>query len=170
MATRLKLYTPPLEETEAAPEPDVRVRLGDLLPLVAMAQRMNFIWLKDFLDDEVAVSSDLYEVLQAFRSSRPTSAFKSSLFVVFEQIRFAELTQIDAPAKFPLRKLQAHFQLAQFRLNDLQFRSSFVADLVPRYFGVTELSLQRREQVQRVAVAARLRDLPLFFAENHRQR
>ena len=40
----------------------------------AMAQRMNFIWLKDFLDDEVAVSTDLYEVMQAFRSSRPTSA------------------------------------------------------------------------------------------------
>ena len=50
------------------------VRLGDLLPLVAMAQRMNFIWLKDFLDDEVVVSHDLYEVMQAFRSSKPTSA------------------------------------------------------------------------------------------------
>lgn len=74
-ATRLKLYTPPVEEADELPsEPDVRVRLGDLLPLVAMAQRMNFIWLKDFLDDEVAVSGDLYEVLQAFRSSRPTSA------------------------------------------------------------------------------------------------
>jgi hypothetical protein len=74
-ATRLKLYAPPVEEADELPsEPDVRVRLGDLLPLVAMAQRMNFIWLKDFLDDEVAVSGDLYEVLQAFRSSRPTSA------------------------------------------------------------------------------------------------
>jgi hypothetical protein len=75
MATRLKIFTPPPEEAdEIRSEPDVRVPLGDLLPLVAMAQRMNFIWLKDFLDDEVAVSSDLYEVLQAFRSSRPTSA------------------------------------------------------------------------------------------------
>lgn len=75
MANRLKLYHPPeAEEQLPAPEPDVRVRLGDLLPLVEMARRMNFIWLKDFLDDEVAVSSDLYEVLQAFRSSRPTSA------------------------------------------------------------------------------------------------
>jgi hypothetical protein len=75
MGTRLKIYAPAPEDTdELRPEPDVRVRLGDLLPLVAMAQRMNFIWLKDFLDDEVAVSSDLYEVLQAFRSSRPTSA------------------------------------------------------------------------------------------------
>jgi hypothetical protein len=74
MATRLKLFTPSDEDRELVAEPDVRVRLGDLLPLVAMAQRMNFIWLKDFLDDEVAVSSDLYEVLQAFRSNRPTSA------------------------------------------------------------------------------------------------
>ena len=74
MATRLKLYHPPEEELLPAAEPDVRVRLGDLLPLVEMARRMNFIWLKDFLDDEVAVSNDLYEVLQAFRSSRPTSA------------------------------------------------------------------------------------------------
>ena len=74
MVTRLKLFTPPPDETPYNPDPEVRVPLGDLLPLVAMAQRMNFIWLKDFLDDEVAVSSDLYEVLQAFRSSRPTSA------------------------------------------------------------------------------------------------
>ena len=38
-----------------------------------MAQRMHFIWLQDFLDDEVKVSSDLYEVLQAFRAYRPSA-------------------------------------------------------------------------------------------------
>ena len=74
MAARLRLYSAPEDGLGERPEPEVRVRLGDLLPLVAMAQRMNFIWLKDFLDDEVAVSQDLYEVMQAFRSSRPTSA------------------------------------------------------------------------------------------------
>lgn len=74
MVQRLRLYTPPDAVREDYGDPDVRVRLGDLLPLVAMAQRMNFIWLKDFLDDEVAVSHDLYEVMQAFRSSQPTSA------------------------------------------------------------------------------------------------
>ncbi len=76
MAARLRVYAAPDEDTytEARPEPDVRVRLGDLLPLVAMAQRMNFIWLKDFLDDEVVISEDLHEVLQAFRGCRPTSA------------------------------------------------------------------------------------------------
>src|SRR5205809_874581 len=74
-AARLRLYNAPeAVEVEDRPDPDVRVRLGDLLPLVAMAQRMNFIWLKDFLDDEVAVSHDLYEVMQAFRSNKPTSA------------------------------------------------------------------------------------------------
>ena len=72
MATRLKIFTPPPEETdEVRSEPDVRVPLGDLLPLVAMAQRMNFIWLKDFLDDEVRISDDLHDVLMAFRSTRP---------------------------------------------------------------------------------------------------
>jgi hypothetical protein len=74
MVTRLRLYKPPSEEIEERPEPDVCVRLADLLPVAAMAQRMNFIWLKDFLDDEVMVSRDLYEVMQAFRGSRPSSA------------------------------------------------------------------------------------------------
>jgi hypothetical protein len=74
MALRLKLYDPPVDECAPRLHPDVRVRLADLLPLVAVADRMNFVWLKDFLDDEVAVSEDLYEVMQAFRGSRPTSA------------------------------------------------------------------------------------------------
>jgi hypothetical protein len=75
MAARLKLYTPPPEETEdCPPEPDIRMRLGDLLPIVAVAQRMNFIWLKDFLDDEIAISNDLYEVMQSVRTGKPTSA------------------------------------------------------------------------------------------------
>lgn len=55
-------------------DPTVRVQLGDLLPLVAMAQKLNFIWLKDFLDDEVAISEDLHQVLQSFRSCRPSAS------------------------------------------------------------------------------------------------
>ena len=37
---------------------------------------MNFLWLKDFLDDEVAVSGDLYDVMNSFRitGGKPTSA------------------------------------------------------------------------------------------------
>jgi hypothetical protein len=77
MKTRLKLYRAADEglDTESfAPEPTVRVRLGDLLPLVALAEKLKFIWLKDFLDDEVAITDDLHSVLQAFRSHRPTAA------------------------------------------------------------------------------------------------
>ena len=74
MAARLKLYVPPREEPLPTQDPDVRVRLGDLLPLVAAAQRMNFLWLKDFLDDDIAVSRDLFEVMQTIRTGKPTSA------------------------------------------------------------------------------------------------
>lgn len=78
MAAHLKLYNP-TEDEEDVPvtaEADVRVRFGDLLPLISVAQRMNYLWLKDFLDDEIAVSSDLYTVMQSFRISggKPTSA------------------------------------------------------------------------------------------------
>jgi hypothetical protein len=63
---------------DADPQPDAppattRIALRDLLPLVAMAQRLNMIWLRDFLDDEVVVTADLFEVLQAFRSCRPSA-------------------------------------------------------------------------------------------------
>jgi hypothetical protein len=77
MPATLKLYRAPdtyndaYDTADASPAPTVHVRLGDLLPLVAMAQRMNFVWLKDFLDDEVCVTPDLYDVLQNFRASRP---------------------------------------------------------------------------------------------------
>ena len=47
--------------------------LGDLLPLIALAQRQNYAWLSDFLEDEVLVTEDLYEVLQAFRCYRPSA-------------------------------------------------------------------------------------------------
>jgi hypothetical protein len=72
MPAQLRVYHSPEEtETYAGPEPTVRVSLGELLPLVALAHRHNYMWLKDFLDDEVAISSDLNEVLRAFRCYRP---------------------------------------------------------------------------------------------------
>ena len=47
--------------------------LGDLLPLVALAHRHNYLWLQDFLEDEVTITSDLYEILRAFRCHRPSA-------------------------------------------------------------------------------------------------
>jgi hypothetical protein len=74
MAAHLRVYSSPFEAPDPeAPVPEVHVRLGDLLPLIALADRHNYLWLQDFLDDEVAVSNDLYEVLRAFRCHRPSA-------------------------------------------------------------------------------------------------
>jgi hypothetical protein len=56
-----------------SPPATVHMRLGDLLPLVALAHRHNYLWLKDFLDDEVAITADLYEILRAFQCYRPSA-------------------------------------------------------------------------------------------------
>jgi len=74
MAAHLRVY-PSTEDlfSPEFPEPSVRVRLGDLLPLVTMAKQHNYQWLRDFMDDEVCITEDLYEVLQAFREYRPSA-------------------------------------------------------------------------------------------------
>ena len=73
MPAHLRLFPAPEEIDEGdldSSEPSIRIRLGDLLPLMALAQKLHFIWLKDFLDDEVSISADLHDVLQAFRGMR----------------------------------------------------------------------------------------------------
>jgi hypothetical protein len=74
MGPHLRLFPGSDEDTggfDRPTVPTVSIRLRDLLPLVAMAQKNHFIWLKDFLDDEVRISDDLHDVLMAFRSTRP---------------------------------------------------------------------------------------------------
>lgn len=74
MALHLRVYPEePIEEDYRA-EPEIRVRLGDLLPLIAFAKKNNYLWLQDFLDDEVSVSSDFYDVLRAFGNCLRPSA------------------------------------------------------------------------------------------------
>lgn len=70
MAATLRVYAPAREE---APPAQVNVRLADLLPLVALAHRQNYIWLQDFLDDEVQITADLADVLHAFKYNRPSA-------------------------------------------------------------------------------------------------
>jgi hypothetical protein len=72
MAPHLRLFHSP-EPTTVAEAGTVGVRLGDLLPLLTMAQRFKYSWLKDFLDDEVQITEDLYQVLQEFLGYRPTA-------------------------------------------------------------------------------------------------
>lgn len=75
MATaRLRVF--PRPEDEAAEEghpPTMPVRLIELYPLLAQAFRDNYVWLRDFEDDEVLVSPDLYEVVRAFSDCRPSA-------------------------------------------------------------------------------------------------
>ena len=72
MAAHLRVYplAQPVEDCQAA---SVRVSLADLLPLVSFAQRHNYLWLQDFLEDEVAITPDLYEVLRSFGGYRPSA-------------------------------------------------------------------------------------------------
>jgi hypothetical protein len=74
MAARLRLYSTAVDDFDAEVQaPTVSIPLGDLLPLVALAKRHNHLWLQDFLEDEVRITADLYDVLQAFRTCRPSA-------------------------------------------------------------------------------------------------
>ncbi len=81
MALRnLRIYTGPDQATAgvkmatAARENTVRIPLGDVLPLLADAVASNRTWLTDFAADEIEISSDLNDVLQAYRHFRRPSA------------------------------------------------------------------------------------------------
>ena len=73
MARRQLRVYPTTEPDGPKPEASVCIRLGDLLPLIATAHRQHYVWLQDFLDDEVRVTGDLYDVLRAFRAMRPSA-------------------------------------------------------------------------------------------------
>lgn len=72
-APRLKLFRGPGEEATPAPARAVSIRLMDLYPVLAQAYGDNYVWLRDFEQDEVVVSSDLFEVVQAFGDCRPSA-------------------------------------------------------------------------------------------------
>lgn len=67
MPVQLRVYHPSLDsDMDETQDPSIRIRLSDLLPLLAVAKKNNYLWLQDFLDDEVSVTPDLYDVLRAF--------------------------------------------------------------------------------------------------------
>ncbi|NBW86055.1 MAG: hypothetical protein EBR23_04290 [Planctomycetia bacterium] len=81
MAMRqLRVYSEPeIEQSDFTliaepPAATVRVTLGDVLPLLADAVASNRTWLGDFADDEITISSDLHDVLQAYRHFRRPGA------------------------------------------------------------------------------------------------
>jgi len=73
MAERLRVYPAQGSDETEQPARSVHVSLGDLLPLIAVARRNHSVWLQDFLDDEVCITTDLYEVLQTFHNYRPSA-------------------------------------------------------------------------------------------------
>ncbi len=74
---RLRIYYGP-EVTEnastpvetASPADRVTVPLSDVFPLLIDAIQSKRAWLQDFADDEITISSDLYEVLLAYQHYR----------------------------------------------------------------------------------------------------
>jgi hypothetical protein len=52
----------------------VNVPLGEVLPLLADAVRNERTWLRDFEDDQITISTDLYEVILAYQHYRRPSA------------------------------------------------------------------------------------------------
>ncbi len=74
MATaRLRVFPHPEEDQDRLMDPTISIRLSELYPLLAQAYRDNYVWLRDFEDDELLVSADLYEVVRAFANCRPSA-------------------------------------------------------------------------------------------------
>ena len=76
--SRLRVYHGP--ETQNAPSIDstddsrVQVSLGEIFPLLADAVISRRTWLRDFEDEEISISSDLYDVILAYQHCRRPSA------------------------------------------------------------------------------------------------
>jgi len=77
----LRIYHGPQEDKTTIrlnePRPHrkaVTVSLREVLPLLTDAVRSERTWLRDFTDDEVTISMDLYEVLLAYQHYRRPSA------------------------------------------------------------------------------------------------
>jgi hypothetical protein len=79
--THLRVYHGPQDDAPAvrftpsrARNVTVTVPLEEVLPLLADAVRSERTWLRDFSDDNITISMDLYEVLLAYQHYRRPSA------------------------------------------------------------------------------------------------
>jgi hypothetical protein len=75
-----RIYRGPGEDNTVSAMPartastQVTVSVGEVLPLLAHAVASQRTWLKDFTEDEISISADLYEVLLAYQYYRRPSA------------------------------------------------------------------------------------------------
>jgi hypothetical protein len=77
--SQLRVYYGPQSDvcaiSEAKESKDtVSVSLGEVLPLLADAVRNERTWLRDFEEDPIRISTDLYEVILAYQHYRRPSA------------------------------------------------------------------------------------------------
>lgn len=72
MRPRLRLFDG-TDHGSALADPPVTVRLGDVCQILADATLTKRAWMKDFEDEDVSVSADLYEVLSTYWHLRPSA-------------------------------------------------------------------------------------------------
>jgi hypothetical protein len=77
--SRLRVYYGPepvaAKATESRHgEQTISLPLGEILPLLADAFQSQRTWLRDFENDEITLSTDLYEVILAYQHCRRPSA------------------------------------------------------------------------------------------------
>jgi len=79
--SHLRVYYGPADDPEGVeiaetkqPQRNVTVPLAEVLPLLADAVQSRRTWLRDFEEDEITISMDLYEVLLAYQHYRRPSA------------------------------------------------------------------------------------------------
>ncbi|GIW93347.1 MAG: hypothetical protein KatS3mg110_1388 [Pirellulaceae bacterium] len=78
--SRLRVYYGPETELDSHGSDQsehrhtVELRWGEILPVLADAIRYRRSWLRDFDDDRLTISTDLYEVLMAYRDFRRPTA------------------------------------------------------------------------------------------------
>ena len=78
--SQLRVYYGPQGDLSTAISDDketkdtVNLPLGEILPLLADAVRNERTWLRDFEDDQITISTDLYEVILAYQHYRRPSA------------------------------------------------------------------------------------------------
>ncbi len=73
MRPRLRLFTGEDQDSSSDVNAQVNMRFGEVTRALVEAVRWDRTWLRDFEDDEVRVSSDLYEVLSSFTRLRPSA-------------------------------------------------------------------------------------------------
>ena len=74
MRARLRLFVGAEAPDETVyHEPEVTMKLGELTRILADAIIWDRTWIADFADDDVRVSSDLFEVLSSYSQLRPSA-------------------------------------------------------------------------------------------------